>query len=223
MACPQDSCTRHNLTLDLPVEYRRLSADDIVGMQLLLAEIRPSFGRMSSDSAYHALMLESLKQRGLWWIVAIAEGVVAGFVVACRNRPAFWRRFMARHPALLVRLAADSATRLCRSSIKSPARGSIVRKHLEVDGAGPKWSDNDATIAKVLYVAVSEPFRGHGIATGLYRALMDLLIYEGITRIDTHIDSDNAASYRSVQKCGWALRRDSSGFLGTVLLPDRRR
>jgi len=213
------------MTPRVSIDVRPLSADDLGEMERLLAEIRPSLGRMTRDSAYRALMAESLRNRGLWWLVAVHEETIVGFVVACRYGKTFWRRFLTRHPVLLSRLAVEEAIKRLREGLLRRSDGRVRGLAMSV-GADetenrPRWSDNDASIAKSLYIHIAAPFRGCGAGSELNMALVDVLTRAGITRIDAHIDSGNEASIRVAQNTGWTLCPDSSGYLATAQLPSK--
>jgi ribosomal protein S18 acetylase RimI-like enzyme len=214
------------MTSETPIDIRPVSMGDLSGMMSLLAETRPAIGRMSTDSSYRALMVESMKRRGLWWLVAVEEGTVIGFVVAHRRGRSFWRHFLLRHPALLLRLAADQTVQYFRHTLwyrKSKRAGSSAAlAPADSEQSGPRWSDDDPSVAKGVFIAVATQLRGRGVGGKLCDALVQTLAREGIARLDVHIDLDNDASVQMVQRVGWAVHREPSGYLGTVDLLGKR-
>lgn len=214
------------MTQELTTEVRPLAACDFSDMLRMLADTRPPLGRMSSDSAYRALMAESLRDRGLWWLVATHKESIIGFVVAIRYGATFWRRFLMRHPGLLPRLFLNDLTRLLRPLFSSRNHEKVgCRAHLSADiqtTSRRRWSDNDASIAKALQIYIDPRFRGHGAALKLNVALVEVLRRAGIGRLDAHIEAGNTASVRLAQGTGWTVYDDPElcGYLVTTCLTD---
>ncbi len=199
--------------------------NDIPGTMRLLDETRPPIGRMSSDSSYHALMIESTKGRGLWWLVAVENDTVIGFCVAHRRGRSFWQRYLSRHPVLLSNLIAHECARHISHTLQSRKgreRGSDnASRAAESEPDGPRWSDDNPDFAKGILIYIATQHRGRGIGGKLNDALVHTLMREGVKRLDLHIDLGNNASVRLAQKSGWTVRREQSGYLVIVNLNDK--
>lgn len=214
------------MSREAELQVRPLSASDFPIMLRILEDTRPPLGRMTSDSAYRALMAESLRGRGLWWLVAVDKNTILGFSVAIRYGATFWRRFLIRHPALLPPLLIDHLRRGGRRLL--PPRADEAPLHSAPPStafdtsSGPRWTDNGAHIAKALQIYVDPRSRGQGIALKLNKALVDILRNAGITRLDAHIAARNVASVRLVQSTGWTVYRDGSHYLVSTCLADTR-
>ncbi len=225
MAYAQDPLGGNDVSSNTPVEVRPVSINDILETLHLLNETRPPIGRMSSDSSYRALMIESTKGKGLWWLVAVEGDVVVGFIVAHKSGRSFWQRYLSRHPVLLSNLIAHECARHIRYALRSrEGQGSdsdSLPRPVESEPDGPRWSDDAPYVAKAVLIYIATQHRGRGIGGKLNDALVHTLMREGVKRLDLHIDLGNNASVRLAQKSGWTVRREQSGYLVIVNLNDK--
>jgi ribosomal protein S18 acetylase RimI-like enzyme len=188
----------------------------------MLGELRVSVSGLVSPALHRALAdAGAAGDPHVVALVATVGGEPAGFVVATRDAPAFWRRALLRRPATLARVVA---TRLL-ARLPRPARAHAAPTPSEADAlpdarlAPRRWTDpDDASAARIVFVGVRPAFRGRGVGESLYRAFFDAAAARGAALVLARIARDNQPSIRLHRAAGWDLYRDSDGVLAVRVL-----
>lgn len=153
---------------------------------------------------------------------AFAGSDLVGYAAAITDWTRFWQSFAWRHPFLAISIATRKLRggrggRRPADQTKLIARDDEPSELLEAEGI-KLWRESSPHIAKILHVGVLANFRGRGVATSLYRRLMDELALRGVQRLDAWIDPGNIASLRLHQETGWSILRQNNGYIATISL-----
>lgn len=156
-------------------------------------------------------------------LVAVVQGRVVGYVLAMSDDAAYWRRFWLRHPVTAVRmLCRRVVNKIVRTAATSLRPAAAAPEGILERGSGRAWNDSSPRIAKILHIAVSEPYRCRGIGAALYRRLFTALAARGIRRVDANVSFENAPSLRLHEATGWAIERTATNLFATTDLGSLR-
>jgi ribosomal protein S18 acetylase RimI-like enzyme len=199
---------------------RELRSSDECALVQLLLRLRATIARISHISVYRAVIRESHADQRIHILVCTSGPEIAGYVIAIADWREFWKGFILRHPIIGARIVAQRA-RGARS--REQARAELCTPGIdtntlagwpEVDDR--RWEDSAPTIAKVVHVGVDPLHQGRGLASALYRSLMERLANRGVERLDARIDLPNTASARLHIATGWQVKRLPEGYFASI-------
>jgi GNAT superfamily N-acetyltransferase len=196
--------------------YRLLEQDDLPEIVHLIEEFRPTFARLRSRVLYAAICRQALIDERLVFIIAEARGELIGFSIAIIDRNRFWISFLPRYPLLSVRIVFKVFLKPIRvgESVRTPGPEEleIIKEYIAPSHSGRSWwRDSSPRIAKGLYIAVAEKYRGKGIGRQLLRSRNRVLVERGVKRFDGITHLYNIPQIHLFHSEGFRIERKGKG------------
>lgn len=189
-------------------KFRLLNEKDINEVLKIMEEIKPVIGGVRLKLLYRALCYESLIDKRVVFAIGENKGRIISFqiVVIDRNR---WRfAFAKRHTfLLLITIFLRVIKRIPKIQKKlnnnnndnlDPKIGKELSRLNLQNKTDRNWEDSNEKIAKSLYEAVIEEYRGKRIVGKMRDFVYDVLSNRGVKRIDAIILVNNRKAIRAL-------------------------
>jgi GNAT superfamily N-acetyltransferase len=170
----------------------------------------------------------------VYFMVALASGQRAAFVLGHTIGPRLWRVFALRHLYLFPHLLWVLMNQRVFKSPRYPSsRLGHARSHPDPENLAElalpsvdtlfAWSVPDSRTGYIALLYVAESFRGQGIASLLLEATLHQMRQDGVRKVEARIDSTNYASARAFVRADWkVVRRSTNDFHASTASKDEQ-
>ncbi|MBN1222686.1 MAG: GNAT family N-acetyltransferase [Candidatus Aminicenantes bacterium] len=200
--------------------YRLFKHNDFPRLSELIKTIKPEIAGMRSVKLYNAICMDALSNKDIVIIVAEERSSLIGFNITVVERRRFFRYFLFRHPVLSLKIALQRGINFLRGfTVKErtdplPCREALP--YILKTDSGRSWKDSSPDIAKIIFTAVRDGYRGRRVSVGIGEFLLHILEERGVGRLDTLVDPQNLPSIRLTHRLGFRIERKGRWLLGSV-------
>ncbi|MFA5348073.1 MAG: hypothetical protein WC294_08040 [Methanoregula sp.] len=215
------------------MNFRILERKDIDNTISLMNKIKPDIAGSRDTSLYRALCEDSFKDERLVIVVGEDDSKIVAFFIAVID-PVSWKlSFALRHPIIGIGRGINKGIDRIKRKLRKPEKVEAkpfppeLIPYITAPTTDKSWSDSSYLIAKLLFDAVDEQYRGRGIAKDMREFMLDKLVKLGVRRVDGLILFNNISSLRVSHAKGFEIynrgdqlfvTQDISGRSSWVLL-----
>lgn len=203
--------------------FRLLEKNDLQSILTLMIKIKPMIGGVRYKYFYRALCSEALIDKRVVFTVCEEESKIIGFRVAIIDLRSWKISFFIRHPIVMVGVIFGRALNKFNKMLKKvrKEKKSNLNNMLNINDlissnfTTKSWSDCTPFIAKSLFVAVEEGYRGKKIASRLIQYSNKILAELGVKRVDSKILIDNISAIRLNHRLGYNIYKKGTSLFST--------